>query len=474
MRIFLSGILLLLFPLAVKAASPPVTTLSVVNSTLGNNGWYISGVDTVLNATAVAPAGIASINYYYDNPPVTTVNFLGNNLQESTEKIFTANGTHALYYWAEDSLGSPETTKSATYKIDTMAPYPWMNWIATQLLNDHTFQIKVDISDLTSGIDPTSAQFQYRTDIGLPYGYHTDLLNCSSPFQTDAWAPASYSGGKVTVPAIDFCNSNWGTCSKYLRIKITDQAGNNSIGQYCINSPWFITKNGDAHAELGYYVTSPAAGNYSADYIVSYGGGSNSGFSSANSWYLDDYPLDSIRPTYASLFTDVGARAVALPSGRLPIISGVYLVDSGYTIDNTTIPNNLATQQNLGAVIFVNGDLTVNAHYILHPSAAYVFIVSGRVLVNNSVDEMSGYFIADGNIDLSYTSSGNETTSKPINVYGGLVSGTGFRFSRSFPDQKNVTTPTAIITLQPGYFFNQALMRDFGVKAYYKWAEVAP
>jgi hypothetical protein len=247
-------------------------------------------------------------------------------------------------------------------------------------------------------------------------------------------------------------------------------AGNQGSSQYCLNSPWIKTTKGDVHAELGYVSSSPPTGQYSAEYIVSAGSGSLSSFSSSRNWYLNNYSQPSIRPTYNDLFGKIGSRAVSLPSGKLPTASGIYLVNSEFTIDNTTIPTGLVDVQNLGAVVFINGELTINKDYTLHPSSGIVFVVSDEMEVADSVNNIAGFFLVDESINLS----SHHGTSQAITITGSLVSGEGYSLSRELPGNQNQSTPAVVINLSPSYLFNQSLISYISGEVKYSWQEVAP
>jgi hypothetical protein len=46
----------------------PSSSRQVVNSVMGNNSWYTTGVDSLITSTA-SGAMLARIGYYYDTPP---------------------------------------------------------------------------------------------------------------------------------------------------------------------------------------------------------------------------------------------------------------------------------------------------------------------------------------------------------------------------------------------------------------------
>src|SRR5256885_3212880 len=131
--------------------TPPVST-SPLSGTAGNNGWYVSVVTVVLNATD-GTSGVANLSYRIDGGPWSLY----------AAPFSLAGGRHTLEYRATDVAGLSELLHSRNVKVDTTAPVStaaasgttgnngWYVSLATLVLN---------ASDLTSGV----ARISYRVD----------------------------------------------------------------------------------------------------------------------------------------------------------------------------------------------------------------------------------------------------------------------------------------------------------------------
>ena len=94
-------------------ASPPTTTLDV-NGSSGTNGWYVTSSTATLNATS--PSGSAvSIEYRLDGGPWSAY----------TAPLALGDGVHVVDYNATDANGMKEATKTATVRVDSIAPALW-------------------------------------------------------------------------------------------------------------------------------------------------------------------------------------------------------------------------------------------------------------------------------------------------------------------------------------------------------------
>ncbi len=315
-----------------------------------------------------------------------------------TNFAVSAGGNHTLSYYSKDFSTNSETSKNDSFKIDAKAPSKWVNFTLADGGNSHTFLVSIKVSDSVSGIDASSAQFQYSVDEGVTWGHYSTLTGCNTTFNS-GWRSASVSpntNGTTTVtistPAIDFCNSNWAT-SKKIRFRIKDMAGNLSqSSDFTINGAWVRIGSGEIGSN---YNIGMQTGTQTAHAVISKG--SLSGITSTSGWYVEDYdstlPFQNYDTWYSKYTTTTG-----LPSGRLPTTSGRYRVNTDFTIASSTIPSGLSTTQNLSAVIFVNGDLNINSNYSLHNSSGIIFIVKGDITVGNSVSAIDGY-ICTNNID---------------------------------------------------------------------------
>src|SRR3989339_1138646 len=147
-----------------------------------------------------------------------------NNSAKSADTSFTvsSDGNHTVSYYSVDRSGNIETTKSTTFKIDQTPPTNWRNSNAYRGVtgpSDHHLYVTTVVDDTTSGISTLTDKFQYHTDRNPGFGSFSDLMQCSSTWQPDTWAPLispPFSPGATTVtlltPKTDFCDSVWKIC----------------------------------------------------------------------------------------------------------------------------------------------------------------------------------------------------------------------------------------------------------------------
>ncbi|MEW6608964.1 MAG: hypothetical protein AB1414_16210 [bacterium] len=127
--------------------TPPVTTANLTG-TLGDNGWYISDVIVELSATD-SQSGVKEIHYSVDNEPEVIVT------GSLTSTILTSNGIHNITYYAVDTAGNQESSKSLTVNIDKSditPPVTTANLIGT-LGEDDWY-----VSDVTVELSATDSQ----------------------------------------------------------------------------------------------------------------------------------------------------------------------------------------------------------------------------------------------------------------------------------------------------------------------------
>ncbi|MEK7595837.1 MAG: hypothetical protein AAB443_04605 [Patescibacteria group bacterium] len=380
----------------------------------------------------------------------------------STNFAISQNGSHTLSYWALDNANNEELPhKTSSFKIDTKAPSRWTNFTLTEAGNNHTFIVSIKVSDTTSGLDVSTAEFQYSVDQGVTWGYYTPLSSCSGSFNS-GWTNPSVSPSSdgsttvtLTTAAIDFCNSNW-TATKEIRFRIKDMAGNLSQSpDFTINGAWVRVAGGGAYSNYNIAMLSASEGGYLA--------GAKEGVSNittTNNWYLEDYEILSF-DNYSAWYSKY-PTTTSLPSGKLPTVSGKYRVNSDFTIASSTIPNGLSTTQNLSSVVFVNGDLNINTNYSLHATSGIIFIVSGDISVSSSTSSIDGFFITDGQFD-----GGTGTTA--LTVTGG-VQADSFNLKRSLNGSQNSSNPAITFNYVAKYLVvgKNQLTANFGVK----WLEV--
>jgi len=151
-----------LIQIGAAAEQPPVTTLGL-NGSPGANGWYASTVTVTLTSTSPSGAG-ATIQYRLDAGPWGTY----------VASFAIADGSHLLEYNATDANGIKESTKSATIKVDTLAPVSSTAFSANPTASGwFTAQLAVTLAatDTTSGL----ASISYRLDGGASTSYSNPI-----------------------------------------------------------------------------------------------------------------------------------------------------------------------------------------------------------------------------------------------------------------------------------------------------------
>jgi hypothetical protein len=359
------------------------------------------------------------------------------------------NGEHTFYYYSRDQAGNTEPQQDITFKIDTIAPGNWQGFDVSNCGNDHSLYSWITVGDQTSGLQPFTDLFQYSIDAGETWGYYEDLTKCNDPWYENQWRDLSTSfspgAGEVTLvtPCIDYCNSNWQVC-KIVRFRIEDMAGNESIKDICINGAWSkVSGGGDVYAGSDITMSDTGGESNTDGLIVSSGTVTN--FSSSQPWSsLEGYSYVDY-PTYSSLSSQcTDQTAIA----SLPTTSGYFRTNGSFVIDTKTIPAGLKTAD-FSAVLFVNGDLVVNADVELGGSGAIVFVVGGDVYVDKKVNNLSGAFLVDGAFDTAYNGGRNLDT---LHIWGS-VKAESIKLSRSLSSKDNINDPAEEIHFEPKYFW---------------------
>jgi hypothetical protein len=447
--------------------TPPSTFLSIdASATVGSNGYYTSALPITLLATAGSNP-VSNISYYIDSNPVAT------SSSNPTNLTLIQQGTHVLNYYATDDSGLSESVKNFSYKLDIVAPTNWNKFTLVNSGNSHTFTITVNVTDKTSGLDSSSAEFQYSVDNGSTWGYYSNLEQCNSTWNTDQWKSASISpnqsattSAQINIPSTDYCNSNWSS-TKYIRIRIKDMAGLTSTKQYALMSPWIQTTNADVYS-LGDIdmLTEPNPG--ATGLIISSSNTINN-FSSSSGWNLKNYTINN-SSFYSSFWSKIGSEAQTIPTNSaIPGSAGVYISNTSMTISNSSLPSGYSNATNLGPIVFVNGDLYIDANMQLDKSSTILWIVSGDVGIKNNVNRVDGMFFVDGEFMSSYNSSSNDQL-----VINGIVatSTTSPNLSRSLNGTSNITTPAEVINYNPRTLLNNNLISNLKAAPTITWKEI--
>ena len=398
-----------------------------------------------------------------------------------TNFTVSSQGSHLVNFFSTNNDLVNEVTKQTDeFKIDTVSPGNWREFAVTQAGNDHTFIVSIKVDDVTSGLDPSSAYYNYTVD-GINFGYYSNLTNCNSTWIPEdpskdpqevgsGWrllnvnpSTSGATSAKLTTDTIDFCNSNW-DLNKAVKFRIKDMAGNEARKEQVLNGAWLRVESGDFYSKGGINFKAEAE----ASDLISSGTFPINNLVSDRGWYVAPYS-STISETYSKWFSKFKTKS-HLPAGKLPLVNGVYFQSGNYTIDQNTIPTVLATTQNLAAVIFIEDDLTINKDFFLDKTSGYVFVIGKDLRTYKKVDNIAGYYIVDGKIDTGY--NGNDGEQLKIN--GGLVGNGDWHLGKSLSANKNLTTPAEIITFPINYFVNRNLINLITGGSKFIWTEVAP
>ena len=330
------------------------------------------------------------------------------------------SGEHILEYYARDSAGNEEIPHQIVdFKIDTSAPSGWRNFETVQSGNNHTFICSIDVSGSVSGLDSSTAAYQYTYNGGQ-----------------------SWSEWLTGAAVVDFHDSNW-EAGKAIRFRISDMAGLQGVSpDQNLFGAWSKTTGGDIYS--GENISFAALGpEPNAEGVIIASGTTVGGFTSTQNWEIRSYPLIS-RRTYAE-WLEKFPTAAPLPYGRLPLGSGRYFAGGGdFVIDAQTIPaglgGDLASTENLAAVIFVGGDIIINDDLEVHSTSVLLFIIGGNVRISQDVVRVDGSFLFDNSFDTGY----DGVPPQEQLVVNGLAAGGNFIFRRSLAKDGNLSQPAEV------------------------------
>ena len=139
-------------------AIPPVTSIDFLGE-LGNNNWYVSDVQVILNATDnEGGLGVKDTDFSFDGTNWNTY---------TTPLTIIDEGITTVYYKSTDNIGNVEQVKNHTVKIDKTPPT--ITSIAVTLPNSNDWYntdvtVNFTASDEISGIDTTTPDTKIITE----------------------------------------------------------------------------------------------------------------------------------------------------------------------------------------------------------------------------------------------------------------------------------------------------------------------
>src|SRR5207249_7069908 len=133
---------------------PPVASASL-SGTSGAANWYVSPVNVTLSATDDS-SGVAAIHFRADG---------GAWQLYANPVIISGEGSHSIEYYATDHAGNNESTRTATFHIDTVSPVTSAQ-VSGTLAGDGSYvssaTVTLTTTDATSGV----LSARYRVDGG--------------------------------------------------------------------------------------------------------------------------------------------------------------------------------------------------------------------------------------------------------------------------------------------------------------------
>lgn len=405
---------------------------------------------------------------------IDAVNIDKSNLP-TTSFYVSIDGMHSVEYYAVDKAGNIEATKSINFKIDQTPPGNWRESGAVRgiLGNDHELYAWINVSDNTSGISTFTDKFQYTTRKNPGFGRFSFLLSCNSTWSSTNWvilvSPPFLPGSKnayLVTPKVDFCDSNWKDCTKSIRFRAEDMAGNISIKDMCVNGPWIkIRGKGIVRANNNIDMISESPSNeVNTNGLIEVGGNNIDFFSSEEDLYITN-----INPpteyNYQKYFdTSKGTKTQISTTGDLIASSGVYYINGDYEIKSQKIPSNY-NSTTFNQVVFVNGNLKISDDIKISNSSTALFIVSGsNVDIDERVENVNVGIFSDGVINTAYNLvEGNAC--KKLNLRGVFVADK-INFQRTLQGTQNEKHPSEDIVYEPKYVLK---MSDYIGNNAVKW-----
>jgi hypothetical protein len=202
-------------PVCGQDITPPITT-DLTNSSLGNNGWYVSDVQMTLTAADnIGGSGVKEIHYTVDGTETVVQG-------SSASQSIVGDGNHAVSYYAIDNAGNVETPPHVmNINIDKTPPSapslsatPSILWPPNHKLVN--VLIGGSITDGGSGI--ASAIITVTDEYGI---YNMTVPGFGSAIQLESWRAGTDMDGRLyTITAV-----------------ITDKAGNQSTATTTVLVP---------------------------------------------------------------------------------------------------------------------------------------------------------------------------------------------------------------------------------------------
>jgi hypothetical protein len=320
-----------------------------------------------------------------------------------------------------------------------------LNWTPGTGGNKQLLRVDVDQNDVNIGC-PGGVGVDADEATGTKCVVKDD--NIASGQSTYATGSVLTTGTRYYYRVVEFKD---GTCYR--------DASANFVTQ---SDPWLQALGGDVHANnLVTLRVAPVGQN--ARWLIS-ARGSITG-SSQEDWLAQFYPERNFSfalntpisvPDYDTLWKRFGEGKAAVYAGpTLPNSSGAWLINGNKTVNGVF---NQAVGTNI--LVFVDGNLTIDAEIRTPANGTLAFIVSGEINFSKDFagggpadDFAGGIYIAEGRINTAYDKSAPDEVTRQLVVEGALISLTDtVDLDRNLDPAGNLTTPAEKIELTGKYY----------------------
>jgi len=182
-------------------------------------------------------------------------------------------------------------------------------------------------------------------------------------------------------------------------------------------NPFLVIDNSEIGSSNGGIVAS----NYSSN---TNGNNSDLRYGSPNNWRIDGASVDPHKSSYQTLLNN-------------------YFVRQGIGVTGVTTIGTGST-----GVLFVGGDLNINSDVVVLVNQYLMVVVSGKITIEEGVNNVDGIYVANGDIVATGTSD------SPLIINGVLYSLSDIRLARSFTTKRdNNARPAVVVNFRPDLIF---------------------
>ena len=212
------------YQLIVDGTNPPAPTISSA-SYPDENEWYSDDNPLFTWTTPPDTSGVDCYSYTLDQPSITTPDTECDTTENSVWYSDVSDGIWYFHVRAKDNAGNWGSADHYKVKIDTANPEGWQNFNPTDWVKDQTPDCTIEVKDVRSGLDVSTALYKYSSDGGPTWsGWISASCTGSdgiTPYQT------------ITADSVPF-NQDSGTQNK-IKFRIDDMVGNTGeSGEYTV------------------------------------------------------------------------------------------------------------------------------------------------------------------------------------------------------------------------------------------------